>query len=41
VVDEIVVAGEDAVREPVVAHELPDVLLRVQLRRRGSNPGHT
>src|SRR5919199_6826291 len=31
VVDEVVVAGEDAVREPVVPHELPDVLLRVQL----------
>ena len=31
--DDVVVAGEDPVREPVVAHELPDVLDRVQLRR--------
>ena len=30
-VDEIVVGFEDAVREPVVAHELPDVLDRVEL----------
>ena len=27
------VGGEDAVREPVVAHELPDVLDGVELRR--------
>ena len=32
VVDDVVVAGEHPVRQPVVAHELPDVLLRVQLR---------
>ena len=31
VIDDVVVAGEDPVREPVIAHELPDVLLRVQL----------
>ena len=31
VVDEIVVGFEDAVREPVVAHELPDVFDRVEL----------
>lgn len=30
-VDEIVVGFEDAVREPVVAHELPDVFDRVEL----------
>jgi len=30
-VDEIVVGFEDAVGEPVVAHELPDVLDRVEL----------
>ena len=32
VVDQVVVGGEDAVGEPVLAHEPPDVLLRVQLR---------
>ncbi len=32
-VDDVVVAGEDAVGEPVIADELPDILLRVQLRR--------
>ena len=31
--DDVVVAVEDPVREPVVAHELPDVLDRVQLGR--------
>ena len=31
--DDVVVGFEDAVREPVVAHELPDVLDRVELRR--------
>lgn len=31
VVDDVVVGGEDAVGEPVVAHELPDVFDRVQL----------
>ncbi len=39
-IDEIVVGFEDAVREPVVAHELPDVLDRVEFgrfRRQGEN----
>jgi len=31
VVDDVVVGCEDAVGEPVVAHELPDVFDRVQL----------
>ena len=31
-VDDVVVGFEDAVRQPVVAHELPDVLDRVELR---------
>src|SRR3954471_4463480 len=31
VVEEVVVGREDAVREAVLAHELPDVLDRVQL----------
>lgn len=31
VIDDVVVGFEDAVRQPVVAHELPDVLDRVQL----------
>ena len=31
VVEDIVVRLEDAVRQPVVAHELPDVLDRVEL----------
>jgi len=41
VVDEIVVGFEDAVREPVVAHELPDVLDRVEFGafRRQSDDG--
>src|SRR6516225_1202549 len=30
-VDEIVVGFEDAVREPVVAHELPDIFDRIEL----------
>ena len=30
VVEDVLVRGEDAVREPVFAHELPDVLDRVQ-----------
>src|SRR3989475_13142438 len=40
-VDEIVVGFEDAVGEPVVAHELPDVLDRVELwaLRRHQNDG--
>ena len=40
VVYEIVIGFEDAVGEPVVAHELPDVLDRVELgafRRQGDN----
>jgi hypothetical protein len=40
VIDEIVVRFEDAVREPVIAHELPDVLDRVEFgafRRQGDN----
>ena len=40
VVDEIVVGFEDAVREPVVAHELPDIFYRVELggfRRHGDD----
>jgi hypothetical protein len=35
VIDDIVIGFEDAVREPVVAHELPDIFLRVQLRAFG------
>ena len=31
--DDVVVIGEDAVRQPVVTHELPDVFDRVQLWR--------
>src|SRR5262249_3759100 len=31
VVDDVVVGFEDAVRKPIVADELPDVFLRVQL----------
>ncbi len=30
-VDEIVVGMKDAVREPVLAHEMPDILDKVQL----------
>ena len=40
VIDEIVIGFEDAVGEPVVAHELPDVLDRVELgtfRRQGDD----
>ena len=33
--DDVVVVLEDAVREPVVAHELPHILDRVQLGRPG------
>ena len=39
-VDEIIVGFEDAVREPIVAHELPDVFHRVELgafRRQGDD----
>jgi hypothetical protein len=41
VVDEIVVAFEDTVREPIVTHELPDVLDGVEFRgfRRQSDDG--
>jgi hypothetical protein len=35
VVEDVLVGFEDAVREPVVAHELPDVLDRVELRAFG------
>ena len=35
VIEDILVAGEDPVGEPVLAHELPDVLDRVQLRSFG------
>ena len=31
-VDDVIEGFEDPVREPIVAHELPDVLLRVQFR---------
>ena len=31
VVEDVVVGFEDAVRQPVIAHELPDVLDRVEL----------
>ena len=32
VIDDIVVGFEDAVREPVVAHILPDIFDRIELR---------
>src|SRR5215217_3838258 len=35
VVEDVWVGGEDPVRDPVLAHVLPDVLGRVQLRRLG------
>ena len=31
--DDVIVGGEDPVGQPVIAHELPDVLHRVQFRR--------
>ena len=34
-VDDVVMACEDPVRQPVVAHELPDILDRVELGRAG------
>ena len=40
VIDDIVVGFEDAVREPVVAHILPDIFNRIELwafRRQGEN----
>ena len=40
VVDEIVVGFEDMVGEPVIAHELPDILDRIELgafRRQGDD----
>jgi hypothetical protein len=30
VVDDVVIGFEDAVREPVIAHELPDILDRAR-----------
>ena len=39
VIEEIVVGGEDAIGQPVVAHELPDVFDRVQFRALGRQ-GH-
>jgi hypothetical protein len=33
VIENVVEGFENAVREPVLAHELPDVFLRVELRR--------
>jgi hypothetical protein len=35
VVDDVVVGCEDPVRQPVIAHELPDILHRVELGRAG------
>ena len=35
VIDQVIVRCEDAVRQPVVAHELPDVLDRVKFRALG------
>jgi hypothetical protein len=32
VVDDLIIGVEDPVRKPVIAHELPDVFLRIQLR---------
>ena len=46
VVEDVVVGCEDAVREPVITHELPDVFDRVQLgvfgrqRHEGDIAGH-
>lgn len=49
-VDQVVVRGEHAVRQPVVAHELPDIFLRVPawcmdravvLRRKGDVGGRS
>ena len=34
-VHDVIVRGEDAVREPIVAHELPDVLDRIEFRTFG------
>ncbi len=31
VIEEVFVGGEDAVGEPIVAHELPDILDRIEL----------
>ncbi len=33
VIDDFLVGAKDPVRQPVLAHELPDVLHRVQFRR--------
>lgn len=35
VVDDVGMGGEDAVRQPVVPHELPDVFLRIEFRSLG------
>ena len=35
VVDDVVVGGKDPLREPVVAHELPDILDRIEFRAFG------
>ncbi len=40
VIDDVIVAAENAIGEPVFAHELPDVFLRVELgafRRKGND----
>src|SRR5215203_3841415 len=37
VIEDVAVGGEDPVGEPVLAHELPDVLDRVQLRGVGAD----
>jgi hypothetical protein len=34
-VDDVVVGLEDAVGEPIVAHELPDVFLRIEFKAFG------
>lgn len=34
-VHDVIVRGEDAVREPIVAHKLPDVLDRIEFRTFG------
>ena len=37
VIDDVVVIAEDAVRQPVVAHELPDILHDVELGHLGGS----
>jgi hypothetical protein len=34
--DDIVIGCEDAVRQPVIAHELPDILDRIELGGAGT-----